>query len=220
MKILNYILSFIILGFIIVLIFNNFKQNNVRKSNISELEKKDSLINKQANLIIQFKEEAQKVDTTIYFEYGNLQKVYKSEQKRYEKLISILKSQKLDTIKVQDLKLNTKVDSLENDDLFLKYKITTFGYVLKTNFDYKIKQKEIIKTKIIYEPEYINVPKPFYEPKRNMYASVAYGLTQTHFSVDLMYYTKKRFGFGVGFNFAKFDVDYKWYSFKVAYKVF
>ena len=222
MKALNYILALIILGLGIVLISNNISRNNVRKSNILEIQKRDSIINSQSNLINQFENAPAKIDTTIYLKFGNLQKVYHSSVKRYEKIIEILKSQKPDTIKIHEslFEFNTKIDSLINDDLFLKYKIETFGFVLKTDFDYKIKQKEIIKTKIIYEPKYIDVPKPYYEPRRSLDIFCTYGLTETHFSTGLMYGTKNRLKFGVAYNFTKFDENYQYVSFLIGYKIF
>jgi len=222
MKVLNYILSIIILGLLIVLISNNISNKNVRKSNISELELKDSTIKLQNNIIKQFKAEAQKVDTNIYTKFGEFKKSYYKIIKGLKDENCLLKNKTPDTIKIIDslFRFNTKIDSINNKDLFLKYRVNTYGIFLKADFDYRVKQKEIIKTKIIYEPEFIKELVPLYTPKRSLYLYCSYGLTQTHFSTGLLYNTKKRLNFGIAYSFAKFDQNYQYFSVMVGYKIF
>jgi len=225
MKILTYILAFLLFLVIVILMVDSVEDRVLKNKVETHDYYQDSTIKDLRQIIYQYRQAPQKVDTVYIEMKGHLQKIYLVELDGYKKEIAALRNsieggEIWDDSKLIVLEEKELVDSLVNEEIKINYNIGYMGSIFKFDIDYYIKQLKTIETKIIYEPQYINVPKPFYEARRNMYASIAYGLTQTHFMVDLMYYTKKRFGFGIGFNFAKFDEDYKWYSVKVAYKVF
>lgn len=141
-------------------------------------------------------------EKTVEYEnkIGFMSKEYQTDLTKFKLMLLKLQNKAIDTtivIKESDL-LETIIDTVETHDLALYYRIEVLGMLKSIFFDYKVTEKTIIEKKIIYENIYVDKPIKIWMPKRHLYTFASYGVKNSSIDINLMYITKKKISFIIG----------------------